>query len=133
MWSKDSEKIQDIFKKCNSPYAACIYVANKARKLQKESYNVLSESDALEWAISGEPPVNLNKKLALKDEKDNTRESSKIDIILSTIDEDYIYEAVLNSYRASSRAKRLVYEYNGIKNKNIRAKIRILTKMAFMP
>lgn len=133
MWVNDNEKMYDLIKKLNSPYAACMYAAKKARNLQTDTNNVISESDALSWAISGIPPSNLEKKLKIKFTKDqDVKNSERIDNILATIDEDYIRDAVLKSYRASVRSKRLVYDYANITDKHIRARIRILTKMAFI-
>lgn len=132
MWVNDNEKMNDLVKNLNSPYAACLYSAKIAKQLQKDANNVISESDALTWAISGIPPSNLEKKLKIKFSKENIRESDRIDTVLANIDEDYIRSAVLKSYRASIRSKRLVYEYNGITDKYIKTRIRILTKMAFI-
>lgn len=134
MWKDDNQKMKDLVAKTGSPYAACMYAAKKGRQLQKESYNVLSESAALSWAISGSPPKDIEERIQsrMKQENVEIQESDKLENILSSIEEENIRIAVKNSYRASTRLKRITYDYNGIKDKGIRTRIRILVRMAVL-
>lgn len=135
MYADDAEKINKIKEKFgNNSYAACMYVAKKARKLQEESYNVISESEAVEWAISDKRPDNLDEKIKIKQEKekDEIQPTDRLNSVLDSIEQENIRIAVMNSYKLSIKFKRLVYDYNNIEDKYLRAKIRILTKMAYI-
>ena len=129
MWEKNNKQMSELVRSTGSVYAAAMFAAYDAKELQKKAYYTISESKALEWSISGEPPRDLEAKLKQRLKLEGLGESDRLDEILSTIDEDSLRVAVLNSYRASKRSNRLVYDYNGISNKDMRARVRILTRM----
>ena len=133
MWIDDNKDMKDLVRKTGSPYAACIYAAKKGRQLQQSVNNVISESESLSWAISGRIPKDLERRIQAKlQNTEEISESTKLGDILSTIEEDNIRVAVLNSYRTSVRMKQLVFDYNGIKDRGIRTRIRILVRMVFL-
>lgn len=133
MWIKDRDKMQNIINQTGSKFAACMYTAKKGRQLQQKVNNVITESEALSWAITDDPPENLEIRLqnqAQNFEKIETPD--KTENILANINEDNIREAVISSYHLSTHQKQIVFDYNGIKDKGIRTRIRILTRMLFL-
>jgi len=132
MWVEDNQKMAALVAKTGSPYSAAMYAAKKARRLKAESYHVINDSVALEWAISGKQPEGLDDRIKRQMEKDEIEDTDRLQVVLDTIEDESVRVAVLNSYRATIRAKRLVYDYNDIRDEHMKAKIRILTKMAYI-
>lgn len=130
---KSIAKTEELIKKFGSQYAATVHVATKARKLKESSYNVILDSQAVVWAITGEPPENLGESIKKRiQQEEGISQEDRIKAILDSIDEDDIRVAVINSCKLSSRSKQIAFDYNGIKDKGKRTRVRILTKLAFL-
>lgn len=130
-WPDDFNRMQDLSKELGSPYAAALYVAKKSRKLFKDSDGALRYGESIRYAITDDRPKDLDKRIEKVKELKNRREFAKIDNILSDIDDENIRNAVSNSYRLSMNAHHLEYDYKDIEDENLRARIRILTKMCY--
>lgn len=130
---KSIANTENIIKKYGSRYAAITQVANEARRLKESCYNVILDSQAVEWALSGIPPENLAEAIKTRVQKEEgISQEDRLTSILNTIDEDDIRIAVRNSYNLSTRNKQIVFDYNGIKDRGTRTRIRVLTKLAFL-
>lgn len=130
---KSISRTDELIRRYGSQYSATIHVAKKARQLKESCYNVILDSQAVEWAISGIPPENLGEtiKKRMKQEEGMSQEDRLL-TILDSIDENDIRVAVQNSYKLSEKNKQIAFDYNGIKDRGIRTRIRILTKLAYL-
>lgn len=79
-----------------NPYAAVMYIAKLARSLSKSCGYYISDSQAVEWAATGNQPkkvkVNLSNQIKVK---------LPIEEVLELVDDDEVVNAVLHSLRLS--------------------------------
>lgn len=128
------DKVHEIVKKSGSAYRATNTIAAKARKLKESCHHVISDSEAVDWAITGVPPENLDNALKVKAQKDvGISKEDRLSLVLDTIEQEDIREAVLKSYKLSVKNHQVSFDYNSIKDRGTRTRIRILTRVAFLP
>lgn len=130
-WPDDFNKMNDLSSELGSPYAAAMYAAKKSRILFDKYKGITTYGEALRCAIADEEPENLEIRLKKAKEISERRELTIVDDILSSVDDKNIKDAVYNSYRLSINAHHLEYDYKDIEDENVRARIRILTRMCF--
>lgn len=130
---KSIEIMEGIINHYGSRYPAIHRVADKARELKESCYNVILDSQAVEWAITGVPPANLEEAIRARvQSEEGASQEDRLTTILDSIAEDDIRIAVRNSYNLSTKNKQIAFDYNGIKDRGTRTRIRILTKLAFI-
>lgn len=131
---KSIQKTPEIIDRYGSAFLAVNCIARKARKLKEDCYGVIQDSEAVEWAMSGDPPAKLDMTLKRRIEREEgMSEDDRLNSILDSIEESNIRKAVLNSFKLSKQRHQLMFDYNGIKDRGIRTRIRILTKMIYIP
>lgn len=130
-WPDDFYRMQSLCKDLGSPYAAALYTAKKSRQLFHESKGVMTYGESIRYALTDERPKDLDQRISKSDEVRKRRFFLPVEDVLSNIDDNYIRDAVSNSYRLSINAHHLEYDYKDIEDENLRARIRILTKMCY--
>lgn len=109
-------------------FAATNLVANLARKLCKRYNNVVLESEAIHWILSGEKPKIVDELGQIR-YKYRTKKLSPLTDILCNIDDEEIKAAVQASFTESKKRQDLTYLYNNIVDEYAQARVRILVRM----
>lgn len=131
---KSIQRTPEIIERYGSAFLAVNCIAMKARKLKEQCYGVIQDSEAVEWAMSGDPPAKLDATLQRRVQKEEgVSEDDRLNSILDSIEEKDIRQAVLKSFKLSKQRHQVMFDYNGIKDRGIRTRIRILTKMIYIP
>lgn len=128
------KRTHEVVQRYGSAFLAVNCIAQKARKLKDACHGVIQDSEAVSWAISGEPPINLDDAVKRKIQREEgLSEEDRLNRILDSIEDRDIRKAVLNSFKLSKQRHQLIFDYNNIKDRGVRSRIRILTKMTFIP
>ena len=128
MYAEDKDAVEKLKVSKGSSFAAVMYSAKLARKHLTECCNAVPDSVALEWAITGQKPDNLEEKI----KQTLTSKTPYLQSALSEIDDKLIRECVANSYRKSIINKKLTYDYKNIRSKFLKSRIRVLTRILYL-
>lgn len=109
-----------------SNYAACMYLASKARSKQESMKYLITESEALSWALTGELPSIVKDRMNIK-----SRMMKEIEDILNYVEDDEVQSAARESFRSSVDCGHLVYIYMKIQSTDKQSRVRILTRMMY--
>lgn len=109
-----------------SKYAACNYLSSKAHNKQKEFNYLISESEAITFALTGDIPSSYDRRL-----KARSASLKQIEDILNYVEDEEVQVASRESFRNSVGCGHLVYSYMRISNVNKQARVRILTRMMY--
>ena len=125
------ESQQHIVNQFNNEYAAAMYVAQEARKVLTATNNAMSESEAIQWVISGKPQAQLQayiqrKKKFIKHVKYNVINEYAAKIDDSQLEYQFRYSAI-----QSSKNHRLVISYGSLDPPNS-VRLRILMKQYWL-
>lgn len=127
MWKEDNKHVTRLVDQCGSTFAAANLAAKTARNLMKGTNDQLLDSKVLSWAITGKKPDVTESKAYHK--KDFGWECLRD--MLCYVDDEDVRQSVTDSYRASRRARHLIYCYNSGLDEPRRSRVRILTRMAW--
>lgn len=109
-----------------STYAACMYLASKARSKQESMKYLITESESLSWALTGELPKTVKDRMNTK-----SRMMKDIEDILNYVEDDEVQSAARESFRFSVDSGHLVYIYRKIQSRDKQSRVRILTRMMY--
>lgn len=109
-----------------SSYAACMYLAKKARNEKTKLDNLISESEALTWALTNKMPKSYELRRTSKNAL-----FSRVEDILNYVDDNEIREAAKQSFRDSVECEHLIYSYMKISDESRQSRVRVLTRMMF--
>lgn len=123
---KQKELFDNLSKLLGSPYAACMYLAKTARNQQAELHNLISESEAITWALTNELPKNYEVRLNAR-----SKLLSNVEDILNYVEDSEVEIAARQSFRDSIQCEHLVYNYLKIEDESRQSRVRILTRMMF--
>lgn len=108
-------------------FLACREISNKADAILKSTGHVVSESEAVSWAITGVPPVTGGRN-QLTFSAPKTKYSVEL---LSYVDDEGVKEAAEESFSQSVRLGHLTFYYPTKLNKYQKARARVLTRMCW--
>lgn len=107
-------------------YECVNYVAKEARELANSSEVSLTESRAITWVLSGDPPEDVTQPAPILEKR---AKLMCIDDMLWTVDDPQVRAAVTRSAFRSWREHHLLYEYLDVPDEPRKARIRVLTRM----
>lgn len=116
-------KLSELF---DSKYEATMYLAKKARNKQQELRYLITESEALTFALTDDIPKTVEKRIMIK--SSSLRE---IEDILNYVEDKEVQNAARTSFRKSVEIDHLIYQYKKITNESKQARVRILTRIMF--
>lgn len=123
------EKFRELSKERGNTYAAVLDLGRSAKEITRKYNNTISASRAISWLLTGEKPEELNK----EEESRQPLTEKAIQIIISdtlaSVDDLSVCKAVSVSVWRSVYLKNLVYEYNGIEDKQRMSRVRVLVNM----
>ena len=124
-FKKTQSSIESYTETCGSRYAATVFVSSQARRIA-DKYDIL-HSEAISWLLTKDVPDSVIN----KDNRDTRRSSAETyaDDALLYVHDTEIQVAVRRTLEYSSKYKHLIYRYNGVKEENKRARIRVLSIM----
>ena len=134
MYTVEREIVDELKQKLQSPYAACMFAAKKAKKLSNKTDNVLRYAEALSWAITDIEPKDLKARIERQKRriaKQQGKITTRLENLLELVDDVDIAKSIQDSYSASIDANKLVFIYNSLDDEGDKARVRIITKIAF--
>lgn len=132
MWTTDRDHIKRVIdEECNgSLYMAVNLVAKQSRKKLAQTDYMILDSQAISWALTNIPPEVIH-----------TRPSeayprgcyglTSLEDMLSYVDDESVKQSVEISYDRSVKGNHLIYFYNKDLDPSRKARVRILTRMAW--
>lgn len=129
---EDSQrKLQEIIEKFDGDrYAATNYICRKSIELNSSVGDSLSISESISWAITNEDPKDIknriNQHMNLK-----IRKTRYLEDLMESVMDERIEQAVRDSFDTSMKTGSLTFFYNDIRDKEIKARVRILTRMCW--
>lgn len=129
---KDLEAgISKHVKACHgNKYEACVTISKQANHLVDKSNNSIFGSEAISWAITGQPPKDIEKRMR-QHMNLAVPKSEYVKGLMSCIDDDNILECVNQSYAQSVRIGHLTFYYPVKISKGLKARVRVLTRMCW--
>lgn len=136
-WKRDKELFDQLSQDCGSSFAAIQHLTKDSRDKMKQSNNVISESEALTWALTGEKPKGLKRRMKEKEVRLNAYhpvryyQDAYMEELLSYVDDIDIRESVRRSFDKSKETGNLHYVYISALTDGNKARVRILTNMVW--
>lgn len=127
MMFEEYKKFQEYASKFNNVYSAINYIANQSRNLTKSTNNLILDSEAISWFLTGEKPSILSDIDKIK--KQNRKKIVHITDILSYVDDISVCESAMTSLRVSKQAGYLIYVYKDVPDEDRQARVRVLTRI----
>lgn len=123
------DKLQELQKAFGgNRYAVVRYVASEARKLMSKYNNVILESEAISWFLTGEIPKSIQNGEHLKPKR--SQAISYTDEVLSYVTDKDVCHDVRSTIKHSRQISRLEFIYTCVKqDSGKQARIRILSRM----
>ena len=122
----EKQLFDKLAKVIGSTYGACMYLAKLSRQKRIELKNIISESEAITWAISNKLPDNYEERV-----KARSASLRAIEDILNYVEDDEVQNAARQSFRDSIQCEHLVYNYLKVSDSSKQCRVRILTRMMF--
>ena len=109
-------------------FAAINYVASVARRRRNAVHNCITESEALDWVVSGIEPTNLRPNLKLYFKHKNRTKEYVNDRLCYILDDEVrlAVKYTINNYKESGH---LIYNYNNISDRSRQARVRVLSNI----
>lgn len=124
----DNEKYFKYCEDTGNRFMGVRKMAAEARKLAEDHDNLISHSEALSWATTGDRPAILDAPLQSARGPVNIV-ANMTDIVLSEVSDPEIIESVKQSVRESFAANHLVYMYTPkVFDEFRRGRVRILVR-----
>lgn len=122
--------------KYGSKFEAIRQISKDARAKKVQCKNVITESEAITWALTGKQPHNLAQRMNRAATRKTYNPTSfyqeeYMKDLLCYIDDSDICDSVIASFHASKRSHNLVYKYIGNISDENKARVRILTNMVW--
>ena len=132
MWTTDREHIRRVVdEECNgSLYMAVNLVAKQARKKLAQADYMILDSQAISWALTSIPPEVIHKRPS-EAYPTECYGLTFLEDMLSYVDDESVEESVKISYDHSVKGNHLIYSYNKDLDPSRKARVRILTRMAW--
>jgi len=121
------EQFDQLASALGSTYAAVNFISSAARVLLETHDYPCVESQAILWALTGKKP-KFRKKHSLLSELDTVH---ILDDVLCYVEDSEVCKMVRKSYGESLKVHHLIYFYNDEMDEYTRARIRILTRIAW--
>ena len=122
----EKQLFDNLSKKLGSDYYTCLYLAKLARNQRTQLNNLISESEALTWALTNELPDDLDDRIRAK-----SASLKNIEDILNYVEDAEVQNAARQSFRDSIECEHLVYNYLKVSDSSKQARVRILTRIMF--
>lgn len=122
----EKELFDNLARAIGSTYGACAYIAKLSRQKRIELNNLISESEAITWAITKKLPDNYKDRV-----KARSASLKHIEDILNYVEDEEVQNAARQSFRDSIQCEHLVYDYLKVKDASKQSRVRILTRMMF--
>ena len=122
----EKQLFDDLSKKLGSDYYTCLYLAKLARNQRTQLNNLISESEALTWALTNKLPDDLDDRIRAK-----SASLKNIEDILNYVEDAQVQNAARQSFRDSIECEHLVYNYLKVSDSSKQARVRILTRIMF--
>lgn len=122
----EKELFDNLAKVIGSTYGACMYIAKLSRQKRIELNNLISESEAITWAVTNKLPDNYEERL-----KARSASLKSIEDILNYVEDDEVQNAARQSFRDSIQCEHLIYNYLKVNDASKQSRVRILTRMMF--
>lgn len=123
----NNKLLPELTKSFGNIYECVNHVANEARHLANCPDFSLTESTAMTWILSGEPPED--KQIEPQEFHVRGAKIAAIDELLWTVNDPEIIAAVTRSVFKSWRAHHLLYDYIDVTDSPRQSRVRILTRM----
>lgn len=136
-WKRDKECFDKLSSKCESRFEAIQQLAKLSRQKMVQSNNVISESEALTWALTDEKPKDLKRRMKIKETLQNVYQPVRfyqeqyMEDLLSSVDDIDIRHSVRKSFDKSKEAGHLIYMYINELSDGNKARVRILTNLVW--
>lgn len=111
-------------------YKATIAISNKALELLEKVENSVSSGEAIDWALTGVEPDNLEQKIEQHRNSQKHR-TPYLEKIMSYIDDKEIENAVRDSFDQSVKIGSLTFYYDRMADKYKKKRVRVLTRMCW--
>ena len=122
----EKQLFDNLSKKLGSDYYTCLYLAKLARNQRTQLNNLISESEALTWALTNELPDDLDDRIRAK-----SASLKNIEDILNYVEDAEVQNAARQSFRDGIECEHLVYNYLKVSDSSKQARVRILTRIMF--
>lgn len=136
-WKRDKKLFDQLSSKCGSSFAAIQQLAKSSRQKMIQSNNVISESEALTWALTSVQPEDLKKRMKIKETLQNVYQPVRfyqeqyMEDLLASVDDIDIRHSVRESFVKSKEAGHLIYMYINELSDGNKARVRILTNLVW--
>lgn len=130
-YSQRQHGVQAYVRACGyNPYKASNTIAKVADVLVKISEDSIMESEAVNWALTGEKPGCLRTRIR-QHMNLTVPKSSRINQILSYVEDSDILDCVEESYAQSVRIGAVTFYYPVKISQGKKARVRVLTRMCW--
>lgn len=136
-WKRDKECFDALVAKSGSTFDTIQQLSLQSRKKMKECQNVISESEALTWAVSGVAPKNIRKRMKARELRLNAYQPVRyyqeeyMEDLLTGVDDIDIRQSVRKSFNKSKEVGHLIYMYINDLSDGNKARVRILTNLVW--
>lgn len=111
-------------------YATTAAIYNKANELMASVNNSIKGSEAIDWALTGKPPINLEGRVK-QHMKLSEHRTSYMENLLGYVYDDDVVNQVRQSFDQSVYLGSLTFYYGNIREPSRKVRVRILTRMCW--
>ena len=123
--------VQQLIQQFGNEYAAAMYVAAEVRRVLQSTDNALSESEAIDWVISGEPADSLDSYIKRHKLATKHRKYDLINEYAAGLDNAQLEHQFRESAIISNKEHRLIIKYGKLDAPDC-TRLRILLKQYWL-
>lgn len=124
-------RVQQLIQQFGNEYATVMYVAAEVRRVLQSTDNALTESEAIDWVISGEPAEVLESHIKRHKAITKHRKYNLINEYASRLDNAQLEHQFRESAIISNKEHRLVIKYGKLDAPDC-TRLRILLKQYWL-
>lgn len=109
-------------------YEATVWVAQEARKKANSVDNLVLQSEAINWVLTGKEPPMLEVIRNIRKERKPIA-VEYLEDVLKLVDDDGVKYSVKVSISESKKENHLIYNYTDVNDEYRRTRIRVLCRM----
>ena len=124
-------RVQQLIQQFGNEYATVMYVAAEVRRVLQSTDNALTESEAIDWVVAGEPADQLDSYIKRHKAVTKHKKYDLINEYVSTIDDAQLKYQFRESAILSNKKHRLVIQYGRLDAPDC-TRLRILLKQYWL-
>lgn len=124
-------RVQQLIQQFGNEYATVMYVAAEVRRVLQSTDNALTESEAIDWVISGKPAEQLDSYIKRHKAVTKHKKYDLINEYVSMIDDAQLKHQFRESAILSNKKRRLVIQYGRLDAADC-TRLRILLKQYWL-